>query len=94
MKVLVAATRLGPAAVFLPDGTHATAGSPELTEPLLTEAAAGGTGASWLEHAQRLAAGPVYAGRWSLADVPDGITAVEALHRVRYAEAKKILSTG
>jgi len=94
MKVLVASGRLGPQAIFLPDGTHAAIGSTDEIESLLAEAAARGPQASWLEHAQRLAAGPSYAGHWSLADVPDGLSAGEALHRVRYEAARKLLSTG
>ena len=84
VKALVASNRMGPAAVFLPDGSHAVIPAHEnLTAPLLAEAAAIGTQASFGEYAARLCAAPPYAGHWSLIDAPDGVTAAQVLHLVR-----------
>lgn len=94
MKVLVGVNRLGPAAVFLPDGTHAEAPAHEnLIAPLVAQAAARGPGATFEQHARVLAAGPPYAGRWRLLEVPDGISAPQALHYARYREASGLLSS-
>jgi hypothetical protein len=91
MKVLAGANRLGPVAVFLPDGSHAeVSGHPDLTEPLLAEVAARGAEATFGQHAEALRAGPGYAGRWSLPEVPDGITAAQALHLIRYRAAQDL----
>ena len=93
MKVLVGSNRLGPAAVFLPDGTHAAAPAAEaLIAPLIAQAQARGSKAAFAEHAKRLAEGAGYAGRWSLLDVPDGISAPQALHYARYRSAKEIFT--
>lgn len=92
MNVLVGSGRLGPMTVFLPDGTHAAVGGEALTRPLLAQASAGGAQVTFEEHAQRLVAGSSYAGHWSLADVPDGMAAVQALHYVRVQTARAILA--
>jgi hypothetical protein len=93
VKVLVAANRLGPAAVFLSDGTHAEVGAHEnLIAPPVAQVAARGSQASWEEHAERLVASAPYAGRWSLADVPDGISARQALYLARYRAARQNIS--
>lgn len=78
-------------AVFLPDGTQATVGGGALIAPLLAQAAAQGSSASFEEHAQRLAASSPYAGSWSLVSVPDGITAQQALYLIRHRKAVQIL---
>jgi hypothetical protein len=92
VKALVGANRLGPAAVFLPDGSHAVIPAAEaLVAPLAAEVAARGPQASWEEHAARLCAGAGYAGRWSQEDVPDGISAQQALHLARYRAAKDLV---
>lgn len=91
MKALAASGRLGPMAVFLPDGSHAVMPAHEaLTAPLAAQVAARGSQASWEDHARRLAASPSYAGRWDVIDVPDGITAAQALHLARYRAAKSL----
>jgi hypothetical protein len=91
VKVLVGSGRLGPLAVFLPDGTHAVAPAHEnLIAPLLAQFAAKGPQTSFEKHAELLAAGAGYAGHWSLLDVPDGISAPQALHYARYREAKDL----
>ena len=88
MKALVASNRMGPAAVFLPDGSHAVIPAHEnLIAPLLAEAAAIGTKASFEEHAVRLCAAAPYAGSWSMLDVPEGVSAAQALHLARYQAA-------
>jgi hypothetical protein len=88
MRVLVGSSRLGPAAVFLPDGTHAAVPASEnLIEPLIAQVQARGPQATFEEHAERLVQGPPYAGHWSLLDVPDGISAPQALHYARYRVA-------
>lgn len=93
MKVLVGSNRIGPAAVFLPDGTHAAApAASDLIEPLVAQAEARGPQATFEEHAKRLVQGPPYAGHWSLLDVPDGISAPQALHYARYRSAREIFS--
>jgi hypothetical protein len=92
MKILVGSGRLGPLAVFLPDGSHAEVPAHEnLISPLIAQAQALGTRATFEEHAQRLAAGPPYPGKWSLLDVPDGISAPQALHYARYRVASDLL---
>lgn len=79
-------------AVFLPDGTHAAVPvAGDVIAPLLAQVQARGTQASWEEHAQRLAGGPPYAGKWSLLEVPDGISAPQALHYARYRVASDLL---
>lgn len=94
MRALVASNRMGPAAVFLPDGSHAVIPAHEnLTAPLLAEAAAGGTRVSFEEHAARLCAAPPYAGHWTVLDVPEGITAAQALHLVRYRAGKSLFQS-
>ena len=91
MKVLVGSNRLGPAAVFLPDGTHAAApAAEELIAPLLAQVAARGVHATFEQHAKRLADGHGYAGHWHLVDMPDGISAPQALHYARYRSAKEV----
>jgi hypothetical protein len=93
VKVLVGSGRLGPMAVFLPDGSHAEVPAHEnLIRPLVAQAQARGTGATFEEHAKRLADGQGYAGHWSVLDVPDGISAPQALHYARYRSAKEILT--
>ena len=95
VKALVGSGRLGPMAVFLPDGSHAVMPAHEaLTAPLVAQVAARGSQASWEEHARRLAASPPYAGRWDVIDVPDGITAAQALHLARYRASKDLFQTG
>lgn len=80
-------------AVFLPDGTHAAAPAAEaMVEPLLAQVAARGIHATFEQHAKVLAAGPGYAGKWSLLEVPDGISAPQALHYARYRQAGEIFS--
>ncbi len=92
MKVLVAAGRRGPMAVFLPDGTHAEVPAHEnLIAPLRAQVQARGTQASWEQHAKRLADGPSYAGKWSLLEVPDGVSASQALYYARYRVASGLL---
>lgn len=91
MKVLVGSNRLGPAAVFLPDGSHAAApAAEELIAPLLAQVQARGSHATFAEHAKRLTEGPGYAGSWSLQEMPDGISAPQALHYARYRSVKEI----
>lgn len=93
MKVLVGSNRIGPAAVFLPDGTHAAAPAAEaLIQPLIAQAQARGPRATFEEHAKRLADGAGYAGWWHLVDMPDGISAPQALHFARYRSASEIFS--
>lgn len=93
MKILVGANRLGPAAVFLPDGSHAEVlASSDLIEPMLAEAAAKGPQVTFEQHAQALAGGPGYAGRWSQLEVPDGVSAPQALHYARYRAAGNLFS--
>lgn len=93
MKILVGSNRIGPAAVFLPDGSHAEAPASEnLIAPLLAQAAARGSQATFEEHAKRLAEGPPYAGHWHLLDVPDGISAPQALHYARYRVAADLFT--
>lgn len=93
MKVLVGSNRLGPAAVFLPDGSHAVIPAHEnLIQPLIVQAQARGSKARFEQHAKRLAAGPGYAGSWSLLEVPDGISAPQALHYARYRAARESLT--
>ena len=95
VKALVGSGRLGPMAVFLPDGSHAVMPAHEaLTAPLVAQVAARGSQASWEEHARRLAASPPYAGRWDVIDVPDGVTAAQALHLVRARASKDLFQTG
>jgi hypothetical protein len=92
VKILVGSGRLGPLAVFLPDGSHAEVPAHEnLIAPLVAQVQARGTEATFEEHAQRLAAGPPYAGHWSLLEVPDGISAPQALHYARYRVASDLL---
>ena len=92
MKILVGSGRLGPMAVFLPDGTHAVVPAHEnLIAPLVAQAQACGTGATFEEHAERLAARPSYAGDWSLLDIPDGVSAQQALYYARYRAASDLL---
>ncbi len=92
MKILVGSGRLGPLAVFLPDGSHAEVPAHEnLIAPLVAQAQAGGIQATFEEHAKRLADGPPYAGHWSLLDVPDGVSAPQALHYARYRVAADLL---
>jgi len=92
VKVLIGSGRLGPMAVFLPDGTYAAVPSaPSLTEPMLAQVRAKGTQASFEEHARRLAGGSPYAGKWSLLEVPDGVSAPQALHYARYRVASDLL---
>ena len=94
MKVLVGANRLGPAAVFLPDGSYAAVPAAEdLVQPLIAQVQARGSQATFAEHAKRLAAGPGYAGQWSVLEVPDGISAPQALHYARYRSASEIFRT-
>jgi hypothetical protein len=91
VKVLVGSNRLGPAAVFLPDGSRAVVPAHEnLTAPLVAEVSARGPQASFEEHAARLVAGPQQAAHWELAEVPDGISAQQALHLMRYQAAKSL----
>lgn len=93
MKVLAGSNRLGPAAVFLPDGTYAVIPSaPSLTEPMVAQVKARGSKSTFAEHAKRLIQGAGYAGRWSLLEVPDGISAAQALHYVRYQAARKLFT--
>ena len=93
MKVLVGSTRLGPSAVFLPDGSHAEVPAHEnLIRPLVAQAQARGTHATFEQHAKLLAQGPPYAGRWSLLDVPDGISASQALYYARHRSARESLT--
>lgn len=88
MKVLVGSNRLGPVAVFLPDGSHAVVPAhEELVAPLVAQVQARGPQASFEEYAQRLVDGSPYAGRWSLEQVPDGSSASQALYLVRYRAA-------
>ena len=92
MKILVGSNRIGPAAVFLPDGSHAAAPASEaLIAPLLAQAAARGSKATFEEHAKLLSGGPPYAGHWSVLEVPDGISAPQALHYARYRIAADLL---
>jgi hypothetical protein len=92
VRILVGSGRLGPLAVFLPDGSHAEVPAHEnLIAPLVAQAQAGGTQATFEQHAERLAAGPSYAGHWSLLEVPDGISAPQALHYAGYWVARDLL---
>jgi len=92
VKVLIGSGRLGPMTAFLPDGTYAAVPSaPSLTEPMIAQARARGSQATFEEHAKRLAGGPPYAGKWSLLEVPDGISASQALHCARYRAASGLL---
>jgi hypothetical protein len=80
-------------AVFLPGGSSAVIPAHEnLTAPLVAQVAARGSQASWEDHARRLAASPAYAGRWDVIDVPDGISAAQALHLARYRASVDLLS--
>lgn len=93
MKVLVGSGWLGPMAVFLPDGTHAEVPSAEdMIAPLLAQVAARGIHSTFEQHAKVLAAGPGYAGKWRLEQMPDGISAPQALHYARYRSAGEIFS--
>jgi hypothetical protein len=93
VRILVGSGRLGPVAVFLPDGSHAEAPAHEnLIAPLVAQAQARGSQATFEEHAERLTQGPPYAGRWSLLDVPDEISAPQALHYARYRDARELFS--
>lgn len=92
VKILVGNGRLGPMAVFLPDGSHAEVPAHEnLIAPLAAQVQARGTEASWEQHARRLVAGPSYAGQWSLLEVSEGISATQALHYARYRAAASFL---
>lgn len=97
MKVLVCSTRLGPTAVFVPPapGTvpaaAAVPGADRVVRPAFAQAAARGHAASWDEHCAALHASPPYAGRWSTETVPDGLSAAQALSRVRRDAASRAL---
>jgi hypothetical protein len=92
MNILVGSGRLGPLAVFLPDGSHAEVPAHEnLIEPLLAQVAARGIHSTFERHAKLLSGGPPYAGHWQVLDVPDGISAPQALHYARYRIAADLL---
>jgi hypothetical protein len=95
MKALIGSGRLGPMAAFLPDGTHAEVPAHEnLIASLIAQAQARGAKASFEEHAERLAAGPPYAGHWQVLDVPAGTSAAQTLHYARYRVARDLFHTG
>jgi len=91
VRIVAGLNRLGPAAVFLPDGSRAVVpGHEALTGPLVSAAAVLGPPGSFEENAGRLCASLPYAGHWELAEVPDGISAAQALHLLRYQAAKSL----
>lgn len=98
MKVLAYHCSLGIGAVFLPPRKGEVPPSAVVPDsnaqvrPAFAQVAAQGRKASWNQHCQVLVESAPYAGRWSVEEVPDGMTPQEALRRVREQEADKNLT--
>lgn len=98
MRVLVCHTRLGPTAVFTPPARGAlpasarVPGADRIVAPAFTQVASRGPQSGWDAHCRVLASCPPYAGRWTVEDVPDGLTAAQALSRVRRDAAARALA--
>jgi hypothetical protein len=97
VKALVCHTRLGPTAVFIPPAkgrppaSAAVPGGEQFTRPAIAQVGARGHQATWEDHCHLLEQSPPYAGRWTTEEVPDGLSAQQALSRVRRDAAMREL---
>jgi hypothetical protein len=95
MKVLAYVNQFGPAQVYLPPAGKAVPESAWIPEGPFPRAsvqvASRGTDISWDRWCRRLAAQLPYFDSWSVEDVPDGLTASEALSLVRQRASEQAL---
>lgn len=88
---------MGPTAVFLPPRkgrvpeSAAIPAAAALTAPAYAQAAAMGRQSSWPRHAEVLARSSPHHGTWSEQEVPDGLSARQALALVRSAASDRLL---
>lgn len=76
----------GPAAVFIPQGADRPADSatvPGCPPAPARQWAAKGTAVSWRQWTEHLTERLPYGGQWSVQDVPDGMSARQALYHLR-----------
>lgn len=89
---------MGPTAVFLPPKkgslpeSAAIPAADALTAPAYGQVAAIGDKSTWARHAGILLKSSPYHGHWSEADVPDGLSAHDALSHVRAQRSLELLS--